>query len=83
MKVAPNAIFIPSLALCVFITSDLFNRIIRNNVINGITNGLKACEAIKIQTGLPPKIGTIKLDNAIKTTISLNRGLFISLDVPE
>ena len=82
MNVAPNAIFIPVLALCNFITSVLFNKIIRNNVIKGITNGLNACDAIKIQTGLPPKIGTIKPDKATKTTINLNKGLFMLRSVP-
>ena len=79
MKVAPKARFIHKLILCSFITVSLFKRISKNNVINGITNGLKACEAIKIHTGLPPRTGTIRPDNATKTTISSMRSIVFEL----
>lgn len=83
INVAPRAIFKPRLALCDFMISDLFSKMIKNSVIKGITNGLSACEAIKIQIGFPPSSGTIRPDNATNTTIILNNGLFISRGVPE
>ncbi|MEN8846393.1 MAG: hypothetical protein ABF261_08970, partial [Candidatus Arcticimaribacter sp.] len=77
IKVAANAIFIPIAVLWDFIKCDLFNKIIINNVISGITNGLRAWDAIKIHTGFPPNTGTIKPVKATITTITLNKGLFI------
>lgn len=81
-KVAPRATLVQMVGLCSFIILVLFIRIIRKSVIRGIIKGLSACEAINIQTGLPPKKGTINPDSATKTTISLYSGLFMLRSVP-